>query len=195
MEFNQLRSLPPDTFAGATSLRTLWLTGNHISPDESLYRRARRHQNKITSLPAGLFNGLSQLRVLLLHHNRITSLPLGLFEDTTKLSVLKLLDNDFEPKLKRKDPVFAPLLAESRAPRCPRGEPSDGLCLQLDLRQDSGDDLEDIWDYYRVSLASEDEVDAVNGKTVPRDARRDDGEEDEDEDEDDQNDEGSRDDL
>lgn len=181
MEFNQLRSLPHDAFRGATSLRTLWLTGNHIEPGEPMFRRAKRHANHLTAVPPKLFQGLSQLRVLLMHHNRITSLPTGLFDDTTKLTVLKLLDNRLGRDVTASSLAFSPLMAPRRSPLCRHGQPSDGSCFQFDLREDSGDDLEDIWEWYQVTLESEDAVDAVVGKAVPRGQSRDDRDRDDEE--------------
>jgi len=167
LEFGQLRTLPPDAFSGARQIRTLWLTGNHIERGEPGYRRGWRHANQLTSVPPQLFRGLSQLRVLLMHHNRLTELPAGLFADTPRLTVLKLLDNDMA-RLSPRHPAVAPLLRPQLLPKCARGHPSDGSCLQLDLRIDSGDLLEDLWEAYGVALGSEDAVDGVIGRTLPR---------------------------
>ncbi|CAM9394504.1 unnamed protein product, partial [Ectocarpus fasciculatus] len=51
------------------------------------------HANQFTSLPAELFDGLHQLRVLHLLGNNLTTLPSGLFDRLPVLRVLSLSDN------------------------------------------------------------------------------------------------------
>jgi len=152
LEFNALESLPADVFRGADALRTLWLTGNHWQPDEQGYQRAVRMGNRLATLPPTVFSGLRALRVLLLHHNQLASLPPDLFADSAKkLAVVKLVDNAAE--FSASDPAFAPLLDERR--RCAPRRPSLGGCVQLDLDDDSGDALEDLWDDSAVALLPE----------------------------------------
>ena len=114
--------------------------------------------------------GLTSLQVLLLHHNPVAELPPGLFADQAKsLRVVKLLDTPYAAALTDgggadgvRDADGAPttsglsdLLVSPAAPRCPVGRPSDGRCLQLDLKNDTGDLLEDLWEEAGLSLADD----------------------------------------
>lgn len=135
LEFNKLKRLPPKIFHGLTKLKVLWLTGNHYQKGEPEYKKMKALGNHLEALDSKQFQGLEGLQVLLMHHNKLTELPEGLFEDQKKLKVLKLLDNKFKPKLTRKHPAFAPLLNDP--------EPAT---YQLDISQDSGDELEDYWE-------------------------------------------------
>mmetsp|Transcript_9967 Transcript_9967/g.25757 ORF Transcript_9967/g.25757 Transcript_9967/m.25757 type:complete len:182 (+) Transcript_9967:2-547(+) len=139
LEFNKLKVLPASAFEGLAKLKVLWLTGNHYGGDEPEYERMRKAGNRLEALHKDVFAGLHNLQVLLLHHNRLTSLPEGIFRDMDRLKVLKLLDNRFKPRLANDDAVFAPLKA----------------VYQLDLRQDSGDDLEDLWESTHTYLSDE----------------------------------------
>ena len=49
--------------------------------------------NGLTSLPAGVFSGLSSLTGLWLHNNALTSLPAGVFSGLSSLTVLELSGN------------------------------------------------------------------------------------------------------
>ena len=46
--------------------------------------------NALSSLPAGIFDGLTELDTLRLNHNALTSLPANVFQDLTTLTVLTL---------------------------------------------------------------------------------------------------------
>mmetsp|Transcript_28842 Transcript_28842/g.47775 ORF Transcript_28842/g.47775 Transcript_28842/m.47775 type:complete len:293 (-) Transcript_28842:179-1057(-) len=151
LEFNMITSLPHDAFHGATALRTLWLTGNHWQPDERGYKQAQAMGNRLSSLAPDQFVGLRSLQVLLMHHNNLKSLPSALFSEQTELRVLKLVDNSKQFQLS--EPALAQLLTKRR--RCQPGSPSGGDCLQLDLTEDSGDLLEDIWDEAGVAVMAE----------------------------------------
>ncbi|CAM9120296.1 unnamed protein product [Ectocarpus sp. 13 AM-2016] len=49
--------------------------------------------NVLTTLPAGIFDGLTSLVALSMHRNAITALPAGIFEDLTALEYLFLYQN------------------------------------------------------------------------------------------------------
>ena len=53
--------------------------------------------NSLTTLPAGVFDGLTALRGLRLYNNSLTTLPAGVFEDLTALTGLRLQDNPGAP--------------------------------------------------------------------------------------------------
>lgn len=164
LEFNQLTSLPESVFQGSDNLRTLWLTGNHWRPEEEGYSHMAAQANKISVLPEDTFVHTPNLEVLLMHHNALQSLPASLFvpiKDSIK--VLKLVDNAFEPRLGPDTAALQPLLNKKAAAlrRCRSGMPSDGSCLQLDIRRDSGDTLEDVWEALGVEIASSAVVEAA----------------------------------
>ena len=160
LEFNRLTALPKDAFQGpvARSLRTLWLTGNHWQPHEAGYKLREVLGNKITEVDGSLFKGCEALRVLLMHHNKISSIDDTLFHDMARLRVLKLLDNSFED-LSADHAPLARLLDHVGVERCAVGQASRGECLQLDIDEDSGDDLEDIWDNSAIGIASDEVLD------------------------------------
>lgn len=141
LEFNRLSQIPQVAFHGLTKLKVLWLTGNHYGPDEDDYKKMKKLGNRLEVLDEDQFNGLGNLQVLLVHHNRLKTLPVGIFEDLTKLKVLKLLDNPFTPRLSIDHGAFAEL-------------PKEQL-YQLDLDDDSGDDLEDYWEGSNTYLSDE----------------------------------------
>merc|ERR1719247_2973390 len=72
-----------------------------------------------------------------MHHNKLASLPDKIFEDQEKLRLVKLLDNKFSPALTKKHPAFEKLLASK-------------VLRQLDIKFDSGDGLEDMWERKRM---------------------------------------------
>ena len=55
LEFNKLIKLDKYIFEGLTSLRVLWLTGNHIDPDEVQYTEALLFQNELSSIHINTF--------------------------------------------------------------------------------------------------------------------------------------------
>lgn len=132
LEFNELNTLPEKTFHGLQKLKVLWLTGNHYQRGEKEFGKMQQAGNRIAAFHERQFEGLSNLQVLLAHHNKLTELPPGLFADLKKLRVLKLLDNSFK-QLSPRDEVFSTLL-------------DTGVFQQLDLQEDSGDTLEDMWE-------------------------------------------------
>jgi hypothetical protein len=148
-------ALPATVFGGLARLRVLQLTGpfdaaegglcwppDAIAAENEVMCAAHvAAANRLTALPPGCLAGLGDLRILMLHHNRLEgSLPRELLAPTPHLRVLKLLDNG-APPFRAGDAVFEPLVL----PHCAAGEASRGDCLQLDVAEDTGDDLEDIW--------------------------------------------------
>eukprot|EP00937_MAST-01D_sp_MAST-1D-sp2_P001287 g1287.t1 len=160
LEFNRLEALPADAFHGTAALRTLWLTGNHWQPHEEGYKLRELLGNRLRTVHAVQFEGMAQLQVLLMHHNQLGALPAALFEGMQSLRVLKLLDNPGlgDDGAVTASPALRPLVAEGQVGRCPRNQPSAGQCLQLDVEEDSGDALEDVWDENGVGLAPEAEL-------------------------------------
>lgn len=145
LEFNRLRKLPRDVFHGLDKLKVLWLTGNHYNPDEREYKKMKALGNRLAELDSDQFRGLANLQVLLLHHNRFKALPPGLFDGLDRLKVLKLLDNRFKPEISRSHPAFSKLLHGGASP----------VLYQLDIDDDSGDDLEDHWEQTHTYLSDE----------------------------------------
>lgn len=174
LEFCQLTALPADSFDGpvAASLRTLWLTGNHWQPEEQGYKLREKLGNRIELLDGALFKGCTALQVLLMHHNRLVSLDDALFRDVKRLRVLKLLDNEFDPPLTRHTASLAQLVDNVGVKVCSKGRPSEGECLQLDIHDDTGDALEDIWDEYGMSLASDKNLDDFMQRVHSKASRR-----------------------
>ena len=191
LEFNSLTLLEKDTFVGLESLRVLWLTGNHIQPDEDIYQVARALENNIQKLETGLFEPVrNTLQVLLLHHNNLKTLGGGgggsggggvasgsggggsssinqelraaafAPDNMPSLRVLKLLDNPWSGESLATIQAVKDLWEKNKGENggrgvCDDGVPSRGNCLQLDVVQDNGDDLEDIWDDLGIGLADE----------------------------------------
>lgn len=135
LEFNKLTKLSKSAFHGLSKLKVLWLTGNHFQPDEEAYEQMKALGNNLEELHEDQFRGLENLQVLLAHHNKLgPTLPDGVFRDQKQLKVLKLLDNRFVG-MDRNHKAFTHLLVGP--------EP---VLYQLDLKDDSGDDLEDYWE-------------------------------------------------
>lgn len=83
-----------------TGLRELSLSNNRLtSLPVGLFQglegleQLRIGNNQLTSLPAGLFQGLGALQLLYLHDNQLTSLPEGLFQGLGALHLLYLHSN------------------------------------------------------------------------------------------------------
>eukprot|EP00928_Gymnodinium_smaydae_P025966 TRINITY_DN20532_c0_g1_i1.p1 TRINITY_DN20532_c0_g1~~TRINITY_DN20532_c0_g1_i1.p1 ORF type:complete len:272 (+),score=49.65 TRINITY_DN20532_c0_g1_i1:169-984(+) len=131
LEFNNLRTIPAQAFSGLSKLKVLWLTGNHYNPDEPEFEKMQKAGNDIVSIDKTAFNDLLNLQVLLMHHNQIAVLDEQVFQNLSKLKVLKLLDNPVAKKLKKSSKLFDPIRKH---------------CYQLDIKRDSGDDLEDYWE-------------------------------------------------
>jgi len=157
LEGNNLIDLPQGLFAQTPHLRMLQLTGPFESSDggncwppgptqrpRGFRRMCKMHNaaaNRLRALPVGIFGGLDDLHVLMLHHNALNDLPVDAFVDLNQLRVLKLLDNAVSFNIT--NPAFATLLRKRK--RCAKGRATRGECLQLDVDEDTGDDLEDIW--------------------------------------------------
>ena len=165
LEFNQLETLEQNIFQGLDHLRVLWLTGNHIQPEEDMYANGNLLQNHIENIHEETFIPLGKsLQVLLMHHNYLTSLPADTMfgpENMPQLRVLKLLDNPWKDEMKETfDKLHNSWDAAAAAAKgrvvCKKHKSSRGECLQLDVTEDSGDDLEDIWDEMHMSLADGD---------------------------------------
>jgi Leucine-rich repeat (LRR) protein len=75
---NQLAILPLNIFSNTTRL----------------LKFLRLSNNQFVTLPLGLFQGLSQLEILVLDFNRLSSLPEGLFQDLISLKELRLDNNE-----------------------------------------------------------------------------------------------------
>lgn len=135
LEFNKLVRLPKTALHGLGKLKVLWLTGNHFQKHEDAYEQMKALGNMLEELHEDQFQGLGNLQVLLAHHNKLgPTLPDGVFRDQKRLKVLKLLDNRFVG-VDRSHKAFADLLAGPNP-----------VLYQLDLKEDSGDDLEDFWE-------------------------------------------------
>ena len=79
----------------------LYLTGNDLSSlPEGVFdglsnlQRLSLHGNDLSSLPEGVFDGLSNLQVLDLGYNNLSSLPEGVFDGLSNLQVLELYGNN-----------------------------------------------------------------------------------------------------
>ena len=158
LEFNSITALhDPLTFQGLDQLRVLWLTGNHIQPNENIYSTAVLLQNNIQFIHDQLFEPLHSIQVLLMHHNQLQSLDTTMFtyEKRPHLRVLKVLDNDWNAPTLASFRTLQRIWSSTQSPRqaCARNVPSRGECIQLDVAEDSGDDLEDIWDENEIALA------------------------------------------
>ena len=169
LEGNNLVTLPNDLFRSLRKLRVLQLTGPFdaadgglcwpleqiplmaLPEDRSMCEAHIKAANRLKSLPDTLLQGLTSLQILMLHHNKLTELPSDLLRDSPQLKVIKLLDNAIE--FGSTDLVFSGTLS-----LCPsetggayrswiRGIQSGKpwKCLQLDLVEDTGDELEEMW--------------------------------------------------
>merc|ERR1719479_477809 len=74
-----------------TDCKELYLTWRH--PVGDLWPWPLKAHDVITSLPAGVFDHLTQLEVLDLNRNEITSLQAGVFDHLTQLRFLNLYSN------------------------------------------------------------------------------------------------------
>ena len=68
----------------------------------------RLHENELTTLPDGVFDSLTGLRELWLNDNQLRTLPDGVFDGLTRLEWLDLQNNHLVG-LTRNDPLFAEL--------------------------------------------------------------------------------------
>jgi len=131
LEYNSLTELGPKTLDGLTNLKVLWLTGHHLRTDDTppeQYKVMHPLQNRIQTIHQDAFSDNAKLAVLLMHHNKIKQLPVGLFDAPGRsLRVLKLLDNPIEPHPVPGKAALKPLEDVK----------------QLDIEDDSGDELED----------------------------------------------------
>ena len=76
-------TLPRELFHGLTSLKQLDVSGHfHFLP------------NPLTTLEAGIFEGLDALEELNLYRNRLTTLEVGAFDGLSSLTSLNLSDNE-----------------------------------------------------------------------------------------------------
>ena len=87
------------TYYGPTQLGQIILRGNEIA---TIHRDALKglnlwqlslNDNNITSLPRGIFDGMTRLQTLNLYNNRITSIEAGTFDKQTNLEVLRIDQN------------------------------------------------------------------------------------------------------
>ena len=78
-----------------SKLRLNSLDGLNAISDIQTVRELYLSYNKLSSLPAGLFNGLSNLQRLYLFSNELTSLPVGVFNGLSSLKKLCIFDNEF----------------------------------------------------------------------------------------------------
>ena len=77
--YNQLSSIPVDTFKDLTRLKFLSLQGNHLQ-----------------TLNGYLFQNLLKIQELLLNHNRLHSLPKNIFENLIELKNISISNNQIE---------------------------------------------------------------------------------------------------
>jgi len=82
------------------------LTGLQNIPGIKSLKILALNNNKLTSLPTGIFNGLDKLETLLLANNQLTTLPKGIFNSLNKLQKLALNNNQALPKAGIKDIVY-----------------------------------------------------------------------------------------
>mmetsp|Transcript_34763 Transcript_34763/g.77807 ORF Transcript_34763/g.77807 Transcript_34763/m.77807 type:complete len:317 (+) Transcript_34763:48-998(+) len=139
LEFTKLQELEAGAFQGLSKLKVLWVTGNHYTLEDgaAAFKRMDASKNMITTVDKDAFAGLHNLQVLLMHHNNITELDDTTFRDLGKLKVLKIVDNPVAKTLKKSSPVFDPIRK---------------YCYQLDIKRDSGDELEDLWEKTKTYL-------------------------------------------
>ena len=78
--YSNKHNLNANDFAGLTNLRSLILSASWST-------------TMIRVLPAGIFDGLSELRYLELRNGLIATLPVGIFDDLTNLRTLDLQNN------------------------------------------------------------------------------------------------------
>jgi len=130
LEANKFVTLPERLFDDLTNLKVLYLTGNHIQPDEGeeLYQLYKKNGNQLKSLEENQFKTMKNIKILLLHHNQLTSLPNTVFQNNRVLMTLKLIDNKFKPALKYSHPALTIFNPKK---------------MQLDLKRDTGDGFED----------------------------------------------------
>ena len=95
-----LVALNPGDFAGMTSLEELHLGNNRLTslPADLFDSLARLNSlnldhNRLTALPAGAFDSLARLGFLELDNNQLSELPAGVFDGPTRLAVLSLHGN------------------------------------------------------------------------------------------------------
>ncbi|XP_033759702.1 protein toll-like [Pecten maximus] len=112
LDNNNIRSLRGYQFHGI--LHMISLNNNSLQDiDEKCFRQVSDLQNicladnKLTSLPATLFLGLTSLRHLDIHNNLIQELPDGLFDDSPNLVYVNLASNRISSLRKR---LFVKLL-------------------------------------------------------------------------------------
>ena len=104
------------------------------------------HDNRLTALPKGVFNGLTRLQDLWLHDNRLTALPKGVFDGLTRLQILDLRDNHLVG-LTRDDPLFAGLSSnvsiwlsgQTEPPDTPEPPPPTRLAAAVPLMLSAAD--------------------------------------------------------
>ena len=125
---NQLTELPDDVFDGLTALGQLYLDGNGLttlkdSSDNVIFADSIKltelllDNNLLSSLPDGVFDGLTELRLLTLHENPFASLPDDVFEGLTKLGKLTLPDGMRLPiSLEKIAPNHVRMVAPKGAP-------------------------------------------------------------------------------
>ncbi|XP_063405725.1 leucine-rich repeat-containing protein 15-like [Mytilus trossulus] len=97
---NSITSLEPNTFAGLTSLKSLYLSSNSITSIEpGTFSEIKSLEylymgdNSITSIDSNAFYGLTSLRYLSLQDNNINSIEPNTFSGLTSLEDLDLSDN------------------------------------------------------------------------------------------------------
>jgi len=93
---NALTTLPDNLFNGLPNLQELYLGPAYSYPyAHTLYPYHWRGGNRLTSISADAFSGLSKLEYLSLTKNRLTSLPKDVFDGLSKIQGLGLGENNF----------------------------------------------------------------------------------------------------
>ena len=100
---NPITTLPSGVFSGLPSLRELCVEITSLTTlDSNLFSGLNlTHlylgQNQLSSLPVGVFTGLSNLTGLWLYDNQLSSLPAGIFSGLSNLTELELHSNPGAP--------------------------------------------------------------------------------------------------
>ena len=107
-----LETIGPAAFSNLKNLKTLelyWSCIEELPPDafqrlESLEDLQMYRNYRLESIPAGLFDGLTNLRTLRMDRTGLTRLPEGIFDDLTSLEWLAVSYEN------RKGPAYSPYL-------------------------------------------------------------------------------------
>nr|AIO08224.1 variable lymphocyte receptor C [Petromyzon marinus] len=104
LQYNQLTSIDAKAFRGLSNLTYLTITSNPQlqSLPAGVFDQLTElgtlvlQDNQLKSLPSGVFDSLTKLTILQLHYNQLQSIPKGAFDKLTKLETLQLLNNKLQ---------------------------------------------------------------------------------------------------